>query len=73
MLLPEATAQASPTLCAKIAKLLNRKKDFTKVIKGKKEIGNPAVLAQVRTFVGGSPGNIGSKYIPRTRYLVYIN
>ena len=50
MLPPEATAQANPALCAKIAKLLNRKEDFTKVIKGKKDYGNPAVLAQVRTF-----------------------
>ena len=48
MLPPEATGQASPELQAKIAKLLNRKEDFTKVIKGKKDYGNPAVLAQVK-------------------------
>lgn len=54
MLPPEATAQANPALCANIAKLLNRKEDFTKVIKGKKDYGNPAVLAQVRTIAGGN-------------------
>lgn len=50
MLPPEATGQANPALCAKIAKFLDRMQgDFTKVIKGKKDYGNPAVLAQVRT------------------------
>lgn len=48
MLPPEATGQANPELRAKIQKLLNRREDFTKVIKGKKDYGNPAVLAQVR-------------------------
>lgn len=49
MLPPEATGQANPKLPAKLQKFLNRMQgDFTKVIKGKKEFGNPAVLAQVR-------------------------
>lgn len=49
MLPPEATGQANPELRAKIQKFLNRMQgDFTKVIKGKKDYGNPAVLAQVR-------------------------
>ena len=53
MLPPEATGQANPALCAKIAKFLDRMQgDFTKVIKGKKDYGNPAVLAQVRISTG---------------------
>lgn len=49
MLPPEATGQANPELRAKLQKFLNRMQgDFTKVIKGKKDYGNPAVLAQVR-------------------------
>lgn len=52
MLPPEATGQANPELQAKIHKLLNRNEDFTKVIKGKKIYGNPAVLAQVRRARG---------------------
>ncbi|CAN0550837.1 unnamed protein product, partial [Ectocarpus sp. 8 AP-2014] len=48
MLPPEATGQANPELRAKLQKFLNRMQgDFTKVIKGKKDYGNPAVLAQV--------------------------
>ena len=47
MLPPEATGQANPELRAKIQKLLQRREDFTKVIKGKKDYGNPAVLAPV--------------------------
>lgn len=48
MLPPEASGQAKPELQAKINKWLNRKVDFTKMVKGKKDYGNPAVLAQVR-------------------------
>lgn len=49
MLPPEATGEANPELRAKIHRLLNRMQgDFTKVIKDKKDYGNPAVLAQVR-------------------------
>lgn len=49
MLPPEATGKANPELRAKIQKFLNRMQgDFTKIIKGKKDYGNPAVLAQVR-------------------------
>ncbi|CAM9696701.1 unnamed protein product, partial [Hapterophycus canaliculatus] len=49
LLPPEATGEANPELRAKIHKLLNRMQgDFTKVIKDKKDYGNPAVLAQVR-------------------------
>lgn len=48
MLPPEATGQANPRLQAKIAKFLDTMAgDFTKSIKGKKDYGNPAVLAQV--------------------------
>lgn len=48
MLPPEATGQANPQLQAKIAKFLDTiHGDFTKIIKGKKDYGNPAVLAQV--------------------------
>ncbi|CAB1119348.1 unnamed protein product [Ectocarpus sp. CCAP 1310/34] len=48
MLPPEATGQANPELRAKLQKFLNRMQgDFTKVIKGKKDYGNPAVLAQI--------------------------
>lgn len=49
MLPPEATGHANPQLQAKIAKFLDTMQgDFTKSIKGKKDYGNPAVLAQVR-------------------------
>lgn len=49
MLPPEATGQANPQLQTKIAKFLDTMQgDFTKSIKGKKDYGNPAVLAQVR-------------------------
>lgn len=49
MLPPEATGQANSKLQAKIAKFLDTMQgDFTKSIKGKKDYGNPAVLAQVR-------------------------
>lgn len=48
MLPPEATGQANPKLQAKIASFLDTiKGDFTKMIKMKKDYGNPAVLAQV--------------------------
>lgn len=53
MLPPEATGQANPKLQAKIATFLDTMQgDFTKSIKGKKDYGNPAVLAQVRDCLG---------------------
>lgn len=71
MLPPEATGQANPQLQAKIAKFLDTMQgDFTKSIKGKKDYGNPAVLAQVRLFVKdtkllfGSPLNCVSRSNP---------
>lgn len=55
MLPPEATGQANPQVQAKIAKYLDTMAgDFTKSIKGKKDFGNPAVLAQVEPFLSDS-------------------